>query len=181
MSTTTALTPQRTELTDLVTALRANRENLRHTVRGLNDEQAGLRTTVSALTLGGLIKHVAHGERQWMAFAVGGPAAMFSGSKPWSEWDESDYARYHDGFRLAGGETLADVLADYAATARRTDELLAGLDLNAAQPLPEAPWFPPGESWSVRMVLLHLIAETAQHAGHADILREAIDGQKTMG
>jgi uncharacterized damage-inducible protein DinB len=178
MTTTEPITG---ELADLITALRTNRDNLRHTVRGLDDEQAGLRTTVSALTLGGLVKHLAHGERQWMDFAVGGPAAMFSGSKPWSEWDASDYARYNDGFRLTSGETLAGVLADYQETTRRTDELVLGLDLNDAHPLPEAPWFPAGKSWSVRMVLLHLISETAQHAGHADIIREALDGQKTMG
>ena len=50
-----------------------------------------------------------------------------------------------------------------------------------SQPLPEAPWYEPGASWSARRVLLHLIAETSQHAGHADIIREAIDGAKTMG
>ncbi|HTK61785.1 MAG TPA: DinB family protein [Pseudonocardia sp.] len=181
--TTGATTDEMTvtgERADLITALRTNRDNLRHTVRGLTDEQAGLRTTVSALTLGGLVKHLTHGERQWMAFAVGGAAAMFSGTKPWSEWDASDYARYSDGFRLTADETLAGALADYERTARRTDELVATLDLNTSHPLPEAPWFPAGASWSVRSVLLHLIAETAQHAGHADIIREALDGQKTM-
>ena len=47
--------------------------------------------------------------------------------------------------------------------------------------LPEAPWFEQGASWSARRVLAHLIAETAKHAGHADIIRESIDGPKTMG
>lgn len=169
------------ERADLITALRTNRDNLRHTVRGLTDQQAGLRTTVSALTLGGLIKHLSHGERQWMDFALGGAAAMFSGSKPWSEWDAADYSRYSDGFRLTDGETLAGALADYERTADRTDALVGELDLDTAHPLPEAPWFPAGASWSVRSVLLHLISETAQHAGHADIIREALDGQKTMG
>ncbi|MBV9583186.1 MAG: DUF664 domain-containing protein, partial [Chloroflexi bacterium] len=46
---------------------------------------------------------------------------------------------------------------------------------------PEAPWFERGARWSARRVLLHLIAETSQHAGHADIIREALDGAKTMG
>ena len=49
------------------------------------------------------------------------------------------------------------------------------------QPLPEAPWYEPGANWSARRVLLHIIAETSQHAGHADIIREALDGAKTMG
>ena len=80
------------------------------------------------------------------------------------------------------GETLASVLDDYAEVARHTDELVASLpDLDASHPLPEAPWFEPGARRSARRVFLHIIAETSQHAGHADILRESIDGQKTMG
>jgi hypothetical protein len=64
----------------------------------------------------------------------------------------------------------------------RTDELLATLpDLNTTQPLPEAPWFQPGARWSARRVLLHIATETAQHAGHADIIRESLDGAKSMG
>ncbi|GAA5004177.1 hypothetical protein GCM10025734_42240 [Kitasatospora paranensis] len=66
--------------------------------------------------------------------------------------------------------------------AARTDAFVAAApDLDAAHPLPEAPWFEPGAAWSVRRVLLHVVAETAQHAGHADIIRESLDGAKTMG
>jgi len=80
------------------------------------------------------------------------------------------------------GQTLQALLADYDAVARDTDELVRTLpDLDASHPLPEAPWFPPGARWSARRVLLHLVAETSQHAGHADIIREAIDGAKSMG
>ena len=80
------------------------------------------------------------------------------------------------------GETLAGVLADYEEVSRTTDEFVASVpDLDVEHALPEAPWFEPGARWSVRRVVLHIIAETAQHAGHADILRESIDGQKTMG
>jgi hypothetical protein len=80
------------------------------------------------------------------------------------------------------GETLASLLENYEEVARRTDDLVASLpSLDATQPLPEAPWFEPGARWSARRVLLHIIAETAQHAGHADIIRESLDGAKTMG
>lgn len=70
---------------------------------------------------------------------------------------------------------------EYARVAATTDALVGSLDLDAAHPLPPAPWFPPGAVWSVRRTVLHILAETAQHAGHADIIRESIDGAKTMG
>ena len=82
----------------------------------------------------------------------------------------------------ADGETLAGLLENYAQVAGQTEELVAHLpDLEAAHPLPPAPWFEPGTRWSARRVLLHMIGETAQHAGHADIIRESLDGAKSMG
>jgi hypothetical protein len=166
------------ERAELLAALAKHRAFLRFTTRDLTDEQARQRTTAGELCLGGLIKHVAQVERNWAAFIVDGPAAMGDVTTP----TEEDMARRADEFRLLPDETLAGVLADYAEVARHTDELIAGLpDLNVQQPLPKAPWFEPGARWSVRQVLLHLLAETAQHAGHADILRESLDGAKTMG
>jgi uncharacterized damage-inducible protein DinB len=167
------------ERADLLETLAKHRHFLRFTTRDLTDEQAGLRPTVSALCLGGLIKHVTAVERNWANFIEGGPTAM---GKPFSEWDESDYAEREAEFRMQPGETLAGVLERYDEVARRTDELVATLpDLDASHPLPEAPWYEPGIRWSARRVLLHIIAETSQHAGHADIIREALDGAKTMG
>ena len=69
------------------------------------------------------------------------------------------------------GETLAGLLAQYEEVAFRTDESVATIPLDLSHPLPEAPWFPPNSRRSARRVFLHIIAETAQHAGHADILR----------
>jgi hypothetical protein len=83
---------------------------------------------------------------------------------------------------MLDGETLAGLLDEYEQMARRTEELVSELpDLDMSQPLPEAPWFEAGARWSARRVLLHVLAETAQHAGHADIIRESLDGAKTMG
>jgi hypothetical protein len=166
------------ERADLLAALAKNRHFLRFTTRGLTDEQAGQRTTVSELCLAGLIKHVTSAERGWVNFIVAGTAAM----KDFTAMTEEDYARRADDFRLLPGETLAGVLAGYAEVARLTDDVVATLpSLDAAHPLPKAPWYEPGQSWSARRVLLHIIAETAQHAGHADIIRESLDGAKSMG
>ena len=86
------------------------------------------------------------------------------------------------GFRMLEDETLARLLDHNDKVARKTNEIVLTLpDLNLSHPLPEAAWFEPGASWSARRVLLHVIAETAQHAGHADIIRESLDGSKSMG
>ena len=163
------------ERADLLETLAKHRYFLRYTVRDLTDEQAAQRTTVSELCLGGLIKHVAFTERQWINFILDGPSAMGDGQR-WTSGDRSQ------GFRMLQGETLSGLLDKYEQVARRSDELVSTLpDLDFSQPLPEAPWFESGARWSARRVLLHVIAETAQHAGHADIIRESLDGAKSMG
>jgi len=172
---TTEQDTQSRERADLVETMARHRSFLRHTVNGLSDEEAARRTTVSELCLGGLIKHVAFVEKGWTEFIEQGPAAM---ALP----DEASVEDYVAGFRMLPGETLAGLLERYDEVARHTDDLVARLpSLDASQPLPEAPWFEPGARWSARRVLLHIIAETSQHAGHADIIREALDGAKTMG
>ena len=168
-SPSTTLTRERA---DLLESLRRHRSLVRFTVRELTEEQAQLRPTVSALNLAGLIKHVAATEASWVRFAEGGAEAMRR------NWGPEAWSRH---WHLEPGETLARVLAEYEEIAAHTDELVATIDLDADHALPEAPWFEPGARWSARRVFLHLIAEISQHAGHADILRESIDGQKTMG
>jgi hypothetical protein len=166
------------EHADLLQTLATHRHLLRHTVRGLTDEQAARRTTASELCLGGLIKHVSLTERQWINFIQDGPSAM----SPVGAAGADRQAVWAGGFQMLPGDTLAGLLDDYEQTARRTDELVEKLpDLDFSHPLPEAPWFEPGARWSARRALLHVIAETAQHAGHADIIRESLDGAKSMG
>ncbi|MCX5201370.1 DinB family protein [Streptomyces sp. NBC_00237] len=157
--------------------LAKSRYFLRHTARDLTDEQAGLRTTASALCIGGLIKHVTAVERGWAAFIVEGPASV----KDAAGETEEGRAEREDGFRMLPGDTLAGVLKAYEEAADATDELVRTLpDLGVTWPLPEAPWTEPGTEWSLRGVLLHIGTETAQHAGHADILRETLDGAQSM-
>jgi hypothetical protein len=184
MNTTTTKATVTGERADLLETLAAHRQFLRHTVQGLTDDQARQRTTASELTLGGLIKHVADTERGWVDFILTGPDAV-GGGADWSEGAEIPpevLEMWAGKFRLLPDETLAGVLAEYEEVARRTDDLVATLpDLEVSQPLPEAPWFEKGARRSARRVFLHIIAETAQHSGHADIIRESLDGQKTMG
>jgi uncharacterized damage-inducible protein DinB len=164
-----------TERDDLRHAVTQHRDLLLRTVQGLSDDQVRLTPTASQLCLGGIIKHVTLMEEGWVRFIEEGAA---SGGPP----DEEAYEAHAAGFKMRDGETLEDLLARYQAVASYTDELVAGLpSLEVSHPLPEAPWFEPGARWSARRVLVHIVAETAQHAGHADIIRETIDGAKSMG
>lgn len=162
------------ERDDLVETLRERRKFLRTTLQGVSDEDAGRRTTVSELCLGGIVKHVTDTEEAWAAFITGGAPAMDAKAAAQGDWRSR--------FRMEPDDTVASVLARYDEVAARVDELIGAVDdLDASRPLPQAPWFPPGKSWTARRVVLHLVGETAQHSGHADIIREAIDGAKTMG
>lgn len=174
-TTPPAAAPPAGERADLLESLAQARFFLRFPLRDLTDEQAALTPTASALCLGGLVKHVTRTERAWARFMAGDPAGLgVSGA-------QSDWTEHANSFLMLPGESVQGLLAAYDEVAARTDELVGTLDLDTAHPLPPAPWFEPGAHWSVRRVVLHLVAETAQHAGHADILRESIDGAKSMG
>ncbi|MFC4565853.1 DinB family protein [Nocardiopsis mangrovi] len=162
------------ERTEILEILAEQRGTLRLALEGITDEEAGRRTTVSELCLGGIVKHLSAVERGWMDTLLGRARPMADPTSPEVQ------ASWRDGFRMVDGETLAGLLDDYAATARATEEIVMGLPgLDGRSRLPEAPWFPPNASWSARRILLHLIRETSQHAGHADIIREALDGANT--
>ncbi|GHG35071.1 MULTISPECIES: DinB family protein [Amycolatopsis] len=161
--------PVADERDGLLSFLEQQRYVLRLAAHGLTDDQARLASTKSTLTVGGLIKHVASTENGWMDTVLQVP------QKPFHE----AMAEYEDAHRLREDETLAGVLARYDEVAARTAEVIAGIDdLGQAVPVPKGvPWFPQDvDAWSVRWVLLHLIQETARHGGHADIIREHIDG-----
>ncbi|SCX38775.1 Protein of unknown function [Klenkia marina] len=159
------------ELDDLLGTLAEHRWFLRRTAEGLDDQQARLRTGASELTVGGTIKHCVAQERIWTDFLVRGAVAH-----------DLPPDAFGAQFVLRPDETLAGVLAEQEQVAAATEALVRSFDdLDTDIALPTAPWFPPGARWSRRKVLLHLLAELAQHSGHADVVREGIDGAKTMG
>ncbi|WP_206797219.1 DinB family protein [Amycolatopsis sp. MtRt-6] len=165
--------PVADERDGLLSFLEQQRYVLRLAALGLTDEQARATSTKSSLSVGGLIKHVAATEDSWLDTILQVP------QKPFGE----AMAEYQDAHRLRPDETLAGALARYDEVAARTAEVIAGIDdLGQPVPVPKGvPWFPQDvEAWSVRWVLLHLIQETARHAGHADIIREHLDGATAM-
>jgi uncharacterized damage-inducible protein DinB len=165
--------PVTDERDGLLRFLEQQRHVLKVAAHGLTDEQARLTPTRSSLSVGGLVKHVASTEDGWMDIVLQLPGKSFEDSM-------KDYA---DWYRLGQDETLAGALEHYDEVDVRTAEVIAGIDdLSRPVPVPQGvPWFPKDvEAWSVRWVLLHLIEETARHAGHADIIREHVDGGTAM-
>jgi uncharacterized damage-inducible protein DinB len=158
--------PVADERDGLLSFLAQQRDALRVATHGLTEEQARATPTASVFSVGGLVKHVATNERGWMDTMLERPSTR----------SVEDYGAE---FHMTPDETLADVLAFYATVAKETEEIVAGIaDLDRPVPVPrDQPWFPSDvDAWSVRWVLLHLIEETARHAGHADIIRESVDG-----
>lgn len=143
----------------LLAFLAEQRAGVTNALRGLTDEQAFRRTTASDLSLATILKHVVRMERRWSEVAIAGRTDLGLYPIP----DRAAEFRFED------GDSVQEMLVDYAEVARRTEEIVAAApDLNATATL--------REPRTVRWVLLHVIQETARHAGHADIIRESIDG-----
>ncbi|TGD85344.1 DinB family protein [Mycolicibacterium sp. CH28] len=141
---------------------------------GLTDEQARSTPTVSALSVGGLVKHATGVQRSWTERIASAPQAPPPDDRPFEERIQE----YQDQYVMRPDETLAQLLKAFHTQNAATLRLVETADLDAAVPVPrDAPWFPADvEAWSVRWVVGHLITELARHAGHADIIRESIDG-----
>lgn len=144
----------------------------RTAAHGLTDEEARLTPTRSALSVGGILKHLA---TSWVTWER--REAQNRGERGW-DLTEEDYATFYGSFALADEETLEQVVEQYDAA---TGALLAAVEaLDPAAELLEAPapWFGRTDPTPVtgRVLVLHLIEEFARHAGHADIVREQLDG-----
>jgi uncharacterized damage-inducible protein DinB len=141
---------------------------------GLTDEQARSTPSVSPLSIGGLVKHVTRMQRTWMARVAAAPGAPPQDTRPFNEIAKE----FGDQHVMRPDETLDGLLRAFEAENTKSLRLVDTADLDAAVPVPrEVPWFPKDqEAWSGRWVILHVINELARHAGHADVIRETIDG-----
>lgn len=170
--------PVADERESLIAYLDQQRDAFATVALGLTEEQIRLAPTAGTLSIGGLVKHVTTCERGWterMAAAPDAPA-------PPDRSLEEQATAWGDDFRVTDGDSLESLLAALAAQGDTTREVLRRADLGAAVPVPrDAPWFPQDvDAWSVRWVAMHLVEELARHAGHADIVRESIDGATTF-
>ncbi|MEV6550901.1 DinB family protein [Streptomyces sp. NPDC051597] len=151
----------------LLAFVEAQRGGVRRTLLGLTEEQAASRPSASELSLSGLLKHVAEVELTWLRMAQQRPNEK-----------QREQSTWHEGFALSGEETVPRMLEFWDAVAKETEEFIHAVpSLDDTFPLPPAPWFPKDGRVSMRWLLLHLIEETARHAGHADIIRESLDGK----
>jgi uncharacterized damage-inducible protein DinB len=146
---------------------------------GLTDEQARSSPSASALSVGGLVKHVTRMQHSWMARVAAAPEAPPKDPRP-SDVIAKEFSEQHV---MRPDETLDGLLRAFGEENATSLRLVESADLDAAVPVPrDAPWFPKDlEAWSVRWVILHVINELARHAGHADIVRETLDGATMYG
>jgi hypothetical protein len=154
-----------TERAGLSEFLDYQREALIDKLQGLSDEQARTTPTSSSLSLLSLIKHSAIWERRWFQIIVAGRAFP-------DEWPEVRSAQLDPTFQLTDEDTAETVVADYREQIAASNKIMGSFDLDAP-----CAWSEMADQ-NLRWVALHMIEETARHAGHADIIRETIDGSR---
>lgn len=165
------LTPQaHGELAVLSTYALQQLAQMRTTVHGLTDEQAQSVPSASALNLTGLLLHTGEVAVYWTAAAASAP-----GEPVLPEDVNEDYSLDE---LVADRRPLDQVLERFDRCVEVARQNMAAVaDLSAPVPVPDAPWFPADlKTWEARWALLHVTAEVARHVGHADLIRESIDG-----
>jgi uncharacterized damage-inducible protein DinB len=148
------------EKESLQVSLDRHRDAVLWKLEGLSDADLRRAMTPSGTNLLGLVKHLAAVEYGWFGTTFGRPIEPL----PFDENDEDA------DLRVRTDETTQDILAFYARARATADQTIAELNLDDTG----TAWF--GDAVSLRWVLIHMVEETARHAGHADIVRELIDG-----
>jgi len=158
----------------LLEFLRFNQKAFFAVAYGLTDEQARSKPSVSALSIGGLVKHAAGVQRGWMERVKAAPDYPPRDERPFEE----QMASYEDEYVMRDDETLDQLLDGLRRQNEETLRLFEEADWDTPVPVPQdVPWFPKDvDNWTVRWVALHLIEELTRHAGHCDIIRESLDG-----
>ncbi len=159
------------EISGLVSYLDEQLTAIRAAAIGLTEEQVRLQPCRSTLSVGGLIKHATHvmtGATQRLTGQSDGPAA----------YDEGAVAVYMSSFALGDGETAVGALADFDAARVAYLGAVAAVDPDRPTIEPPAPWFGifDARPANARYYVVHQVEEMARHAGHADIIREQVDG-----
>jgi uncharacterized damage-inducible protein DinB len=155
------------ERTALGQLLDYHRATLLGKTEGLDAAGLASRLPSSTLTLGGLLKHLALNEDSWFT-------ERFAGSPALPPWDAVDWDADPDWeFRTAADDEPDALRSLYEAACERSRAAVAAADdLSALSAWTDSE----GRRWSLRAILLHMLEETARHNGHADLLREAVDG-----
>jgi hypothetical protein len=142
------------------------RDALIRKVAGLSDKDARTASTVSSLSLLSLLKHSAIWERRWFQI-------IFAGRRFPDEWPAGNEGNDAT-FALSDEDTVESVRSCYLEQIAVSREIIASADLDARCARTDL------VDQNLRWVAMHLIQETARHAGHADIIREAIDGSRGL-
>jgi uncharacterized damage-inducible protein DinB len=154
------------EFTTIIEFLDFQRATLLGKAEGLDAAGLSRPLSPSTLTLGGLLKHLALVEDNWIQVRfLGLPEREPWASAPWA--DDRDWE-----FHTAALDDPDELRSLYGAACARNRAAVAGIDLATLSIAADSV----GDRWSLRWILLHLIEETARHNGHADLLREAVDG-----
>jgi hypothetical protein len=166
--------PAKNERQTLIEFLRFNQNAFVAVAYGLTDEQARSKPSVSALSIGALIKHTTGVQRGWIERVKAAPDFPPRDERPM----EDIVAEYEDQYVMRDDETLEDLLDGLRAQNEDTLRIFGEADLDTSVPVPhDVPWFPQDlDFWNVRWVAMHLVEELTRHAGHCDIIRESIDG-----
>jgi uncharacterized damage-inducible protein DinB len=147
--------------------LDAQREAIIRKIEGLDDATARKAPTASALSLLGIVKHCALWERRWLQVVAAG--RRFPG-----EWPEGDYTGMAEDFIVNENPTVEQRVAYYREQIEQSRAIAASMDLDTPCARPDL------IECNLRYVLFHMIEETARHAGHADIIRETLDGSRGL-
>lgn len=172
------MTPDVTDEADaLATFAHQEIHQLATTIQGLTPEQLAATPSASAMSLGALVRHGILVGQNLVAGIRRAPAEVDPGDLPPRSPQQLQAEGGLDPSALRAEDTAEQLIAELDQAATEIDQLLREVDLDTEVPIPRAPWNRDARFWNIRFCALHAIEEFARHSGHADLLRESIDGE----